>query len=123
MNIIEKEIILKIINDLHKFDWMLHSYYDGEELVRVSKSSILMDELNQLEMSTIYFMKHPDGQMLQGVTLIFNNGNHGIDLITDYHCKYSDFGNTIDNVCSWADEMDWCEFLMEKLSKYDNRYN
>jgi hypothetical protein len=120
MNIIEKEIIKRVVFNLHEAGWILSSFVsDGyEEPCR--KFEDALNYLTETDEGRLYFTRERK-EFRQWVYFILSNGNNGEDVIADYTIGYPDFAEILDKLNDHNNDTNWTEFLMERLERYENR--
>jgi hypothetical protein len=110
MQLIEKVIIVKLIEELDKAGFVPVQFWDGEEYQpivwkngstgpdnNVQREKACMDAITSVDEGTLHFASKTDlkGWGRLGVLLILGNGE---DVISDYHCGNAAFDAAIQSV-------------------------
>lgn len=93
----ERDIAWNLIAHLERAGFAVHGVHDGDEYVKTPDAKAAMELLFNLDEASLRF--HKAGFSVHGVLLIFDNGNDGWDVISDWNYTKSDpdgFSATLD---------------------------
>jgi len=109
MQLVEKVIVCKLIEELDSAGFVPVKFWDGEEYQtiewkadstvtnKVQREKACIDAITSVDEGTLHFAPKSDlkGWGRLGVLLILGNGE---DVISDYHCGNAEFSAAVDRV-------------------------
>ncbi len=107
MNTIETKIVRKTLDETDAAGWCMCGIDDGDGFRTIQGTDALIAELNDLDEAHVIFKK--DGQRRQWARFIFDNGNHGLDVVCDHTCGNESFNLAMAKVGEYTDHLERVE--------------
>ena len=103
----ERQIIRKLLSDAAALGYFVKSisFMDDDVEEYVLSNDHTFELLDGCSEAILNFTNSNMPPNTPWVSMIFDNGNHGLDLISDYTTKYDDWDKMLDELQDWINLM------------------